>query len=154
MAIFPFVGNSPKAMADCDVKVGGAWKQTTKVFEKVNGVWREAWSKETVLILDKSTATSIVHIVEVSGINSTSDKVTLENVRFVVRDDGYDMVTTYDKLVLPYNGYPVEYKTSSNAVGARVTITAKPTNTVEFSMGIQRNSVDRVEFSFSDIYKS
>ena len=43
MAIFPFVGDSPKEMTDGGVKVNGVWKQATVVFEKVGGEWKEAW---------------------------------------------------------------------------------------------------------------
>lgn len=146
-------GGAYKNMANGKVKVNGAWKQALEFLVKENGKWKQVWKNETVFVLDKANASSGTFTVAVSGITSSSNKVALEKVRLVVKDDGYNRTTTYDKYEMPYNGSSIEYKTSSNAVGARITITAKPTNTVEFFIDIQRNSVDRVEFAFSKIYK-
>ena len=153
MAVFVKANGAQKEAVDFKVKVSGAWKDAVEVLTKVDGKWKSSWKGETVFVLDKATASSGTFTIAVNGITSTSNKVTLENVRLVVRDDGYNKTTTYAQFVQSYNGQAIEYKNSSNAVGARVTITAKPTNTVEFFIDILRNSVDRVEFAFSKIYK-
>lgn len=154
MPITAKYGGAIKNATDCTVKVGGEWKQGAEVLVKDNGEWKEIWSSETVLVLDKANASSATYSVTVNGITSTSNKITLENVRLVVRDDGYNKTTTYATYTPSYSGQSIEYKNSSGSVGARVTITLKPQNTVEFFLDILRNSVDRVEFSFSKIYKS
>lgn len=154
MPLFAKRSGSHKEMTDCKVKVVGEWKQALETLVKVNGKWKNVWSNETVFVLDKANASSATHTIEVDGINSTSNKITLENVRLVVRDDGYNKTTTYETFTPSYSGQSIEYKNSSGSAAARVTITLKPTNKVEFFIDILRNSVDRVEFAFSDIYKS
>ena len=154
MPLFAKINGAHKEMTDCKVKVGGEWKQALEVLVKVDGKWRNVWSNETVFVLDKAHASSATFSITVDGINSTSNKITLENVRLVVRDDGYNKTTNYATHTPSYSGSSIEYKNSSGNTGARVTITLKPPNTVEFFIDILRNSVDRVEFAFSKIYKS
>lgn len=154
MPLFAKVQGSHKEMTACKVKVGGAWKQALEVLVKVDGKWKEVWIGETVFVLDKANAASATYTATVDGINSTSNKITLEDVRLVVRDDGYNRTTTYETYTPSYSGQSIEYKNSSGSAAARVTITLKPTNQVEFFIDILRNSVDRVEFAFSNIYKS
>lgn len=154
MPLFPKINGSHKEMTDCKVKVNGVWKQGVEMLVKVDGKWKQVWSNETVLVLDKAIASSATYAVTVNGINSTSNKITLEDVRLVVRDEGYNKTTTYATYTPSYSGASIEYKNSSGSTAARVTITLKPPNTVEFFLDILRNSVDRVEFAFSKIYKS